>query len=234
MNEQPLSIIIPTFNEQNNLSRLLPYLENCTKGSEVDIIVCDAAASKDEIKLVCERHQVRYLRAKATQRSIQLNLGATIATGDVLLFLHADVYPPGDFYQQIQKSINEGYGIGFFSYRFDSPELMLRINSFLTRFDHLFAGGGDQCHFFQKDTFFKLGGYNENYVIMEDFELMRRIRRTNLSYKIIQSQARVSARKYKSNSYWWVNLVNLYLFIKFVNMAQPEKLAQLYGKLLNK
>lgn len=102
----------------------------------------------------------------------------------------------------------------FFSYKFDIETPLLNLNSKFTTKDGLFAGGGDRCQFFTKKVFEKLEVYNERYCIMEDFKMMDNLRKNNIKYTIIQSKATVIARKYDSNSWLKVNLVNGYVFFK--------------------
>lgn len=232
MHEKPLSIIIPTYYEEKNLLGLLPYLKEHTLNKKVDITVCNAQDSADQAEAVCRRFGIRYRRSAGTQRSIQMNCGAQDAKGEILMFLHADVFPPTDFYEQIQQCIAAGNEAVFFSYRFEKSHPLLRINGFMTQYDGLFAGGGDQCQFMLKSTFEKLGGFDDHFVIMEDFELTRQMRKQDIPYQIIQSNAKVSARKYENNSYLRVNLVNLYVLMKFKMNTEPQELKRLYQRLL--
>ncbi|MGB1283428.1 MAG: glycosyltransferase, partial [Polaribacter sp.] len=176
--------------------------------------------------------KVTYFESKKKGRATQMNFGAQKAKGDVFLFLHADVALPEDFYQQIIGAVKSGNKAGFFAYKFDKKGFLLDINSSFTKKDGLFAGGGDQCQFFTKETFEKLKGYNEDFCIMEDFEMIDRIRKHKISYTIIQSKATVSARKYNTNSWLKVNAINGYVFLKYKLGIHPRKLRKTYKKLL--
>ena len=228
-----LSIIIPVYNEQANLIQRLSFLNEQANKFPIEILVCNSPASVDNSQNICNKYdKVTYLACKTKGRAHQMNYGASKAKGNVFLFLHADVILPDDFYFQIQKALKIGYKFGFFAYQFDKKTRLLNFNSKFTIKDGLFAGGGDQCHFFTKETFTNLGGYNEEFCIMEDFEMVDRIRKQKIPYTIIQSKAIVSARKYEQNSWLKVNLINGYVFLKYKLGVHPIKLRKTYKSLL--
>ena len=227
-----LSIIIPTLNEAGNLSRLLPFFRQYIINRKINVIIVDSHFSTDEAEEICQQNDCQYIKSECQQRSIQLNLGAQRSEAEVLMFVHADVQPPGDFFEQIKKSIEEECEAGFFSYQFDDPSIMLKINSYFTQFDGWFAGGGDQCQFIKRTIFEKLGGFNDDWVIMEDFEFFNRWKSHQIKYKIIRSPALVSARKYKHNSWLKVNLINLIAFMKFRLNKKPSNIKAFYKKWL--
>lgn len=199
----------------------------------IEIIISNSPETTDESSSVCKNFsKVTYLRSEKKGRAAQMNFAAEKAKGDVLLFLHADVMLPEDFYTQIEKAIANNYTFGFFAYQFDNDSAFLNFNSKFTTKDGLFAGGGDQCHFFTKEQFQELKGYNEEFCIMEDFEMMTRIRKQKIPFTIIQSKATVSARKYKHNSWLKVNLINGYVFLKYKFGVHPNNLRKTYKSLL--
>jgi len=150
-----------------------------------------------------------------------------------LLFLHADVKPPQGFENHIKGALANGFKTGFFSYMFDQSSFFLKINEYFTKYDGLFAGGGDQCHFFTRGLFTKMQGYKESQEIMEDFEMIDRLKKEGVQYTIIQNPATVSARKYKNNSYLWVNLINLITYIKFRTNVPASEIKDFYKRALN-
>ena len=228
-----LSIIIPVYNEKENLLKRLSFLCNLSNKFSLEIIVSNSPETSDASLEVCKNFtKVTYFTSDKKGRAAQMNFGASKAKGDVLLFLHADVCLPEDFYTQILKAITKGNKAGFFAYKFDKDSAFLNFNSKFTTKDGLFAGGGDQCQFFTKDTFEKLSGFNEKFCIMEDFEMIDRVRKQNIPFVIIQSKATVSARKYETNSWLKVNLINGYVFLKYKLGVSPDKLRKTYKSLL--
>jgi len=227
-----LDIVIPTLNERKNLQKLLPYLRDNSPHTYTNITVVDSVLSDDSTNDICLQYDTHYIRSDKTQRSYQMNEGGLASKADAILFLHADVRPAPDFYDQIKLALSENYKAGFFSYKFDSDSWLLRINSNTTKTDGWFAGGGDQCQFFDRETFQAIGGYCYNHEIMEDFEMMERIRESDIPFKIIDSPALVSARKYEKNSYLRVNLINLLTFIKYKRNTDTADIREFYKKWL--
>lgn len=227
-----LTIIIPTLNESLNLKKLLPYLKSNTIGLKTQIVVVDAYSSSDNSSNICNEHGVHYIKSEINQRAAQMNKGAAAFSSEVYLFLHADVFPPVRFFQLIKKAIKEGFGFGLFAYKFDKKKWHININAYFTKYDGFFCGGGDQCHFMTHATFNKLGGYNTDYNLMEDFEFFGRIRKFKIPYTVLQDRALVSARKYEHHSYLRVNLINLISLIRFRLGHSPDNIKIFYGKWL--
>ncbi len=104
-------------------------------------------------------------------------------------------------------------------------------NSFFTRFKVLWCRGGDQTLFIDKATFDQNSGFNEKYVIMEDFEFIQRLWNKH-PFKIIPKSVSVSARKYELNGYFKVNLANLKLYRMFKKGCNPAILKKKYMELI--
>lgn len=108
---------------------------------------------------------------------------------------------------------------------------MLRINAFCTRFERTICRGGDQTLVVRRPLFEALGGYRERFVIMEDYDFIRRARQ-QARFKIIPDDVVVSARKYTHNSYLRVNLANLVVFTLYRLGVAPPTLRSLYHRLI--
>lgn len=199
----------------------------------IEIIVSNSPETTDATPNVCKNFSnLHFINSQKKGRSAQMNFAAKQATGEILLFLHADVALPNNFYEEVTNAIKYGFKAGFFAYKFDKETRLLNLNSSFTKNDGFFAGGGDQCQFFTKETFQKLQGYNEEFCIMEDFEMIDKVRKQQIPYTIIQSLATVSARKYDHNSWLKVNLINGYVFLKYKLGVHPTKLRKTYKTLL--
>ena len=224
-----ITIIIPTLNEEAYISNLLISLSDL-KYPVVETIMVDGG-SKDRTLEIAKLHGIRVIESTRACRSFQMNLGASVAKSSILYFVHADVIPPKTFAQDILKAINNGYISGCFSYYFDNPSLLLKFNSWCTKFKHCAIGGGDQTLFIKKQLFDQIEGFNERLVIMEDFDLVQRIRE-NHHFKLITNPANVSARKYFKNSWLKVQLVNTYIFLAYRIGASQKYLSKSYKKML--
>lgn len=225
-----LSVIIPTLNEAENIKKLIPFLFKQGGDFIHEILVVDGGSVDDTCQLA-EELGAKVLRSEARSRAVQLNMGAQVAQANTLYFVHADSLPVLSFAEDIQIAIIKGYRAGCFRYRFDSDTLFLRLNSWFTKFNGLFSGGGDQTLFITRDFFNTLGGYDSEFCLMEDFELVKRIKKRTKFY-VIPKSILVSARKYRDNSWLRVQLVNLYVFSLFHLGVAPQKLKKSYSTLL--
>lgn len=210
-----LDIVIPVLNEEENLKVLIPYLKNKLVTSDTGIIVVDSSKSNDNSESICREADITYLKSEVSRRSIQMNQGAQRSDAEVLMFLHADVRPPDIFVHDILSIIYSGIEFGLFTYRFDKNTFPLSVNSRITEYRSFFTGGGDQSHFMTKRLFNELGGYDENYRIMEDFEFFDRVKRQGHAWELAKSPALVSSRKYKKNGYLKVQWVNYLSYLKY-------------------
>ncbi|RYM32848.1 glycosyltransferase [Brumimicrobium glaciale] len=220
------SIIIPTLNEEEKISQLLSFL-SANALSNTEIVVVDGGSKDKTIELVKRFSNVNLIETKKASRAFQLNEGARQAKGEILYFVHADVLPPETFEEDIKHSITSGNDFGCYRFVFDKNALMLKFNAWWTRFDFMFCRGGDQTLFVTKDVFQKLNGFDENFVIMEDFDFILRARK-QFKFRIVPKDVVVSARKYKLNSYFKVNMVNLYSYWCFMFGKSPEKIRDNY------
>lgn len=227
-----ISIIIPTLNEAENLPKLLKFLKT-NPYKNIEIIIVDAASTDNTLEIAKKFEYVEIISQNKRNRAVQMNLGAKAATGDLLYFVHADVLPPENFAKDIIKAINAGFELGCYRFMFDKKSIMLRFNAWWTRFNFMFCRGGDQTLFVTPSVFEELNRFNESYVIMEDFEFIKRARK-KYRFKILPKSVVVSARKYKNNSYFKVNMVNLYSYWRFQFGVSPEKIKSFYQRNLNK
>jgi rSAM/selenodomain-associated transferase 2 len=228
-----ISIIIPAHNEALHLKKLLPYLfTRVIENGQAEVIVAISPATTDGSDSGFSNPALQFLHCKKQGRAAQMNEGAKAARGDIFVFLHADVWPPESFVGDIETTLKNGFDAGFFSYRFNKSSLLLNTNASFTRKDGIFTGGGDQCLFIRKKVFQGLGMFDEKQVLMEDFELFRRMKKAGVTYKIVKNDLLVSARKYETNSYLRVNLTNLLLVILFKLGISSETLKKLHNRLL--
>ena len=224
---EKISVIIPTLNEAENIIGLVDFFDNVISGTSVEVIIADSPDTNDSTPNLVQREYITYIQTAGRGRAVQMNEAAAKARGDILVFLHADVTPPDTFVRDIAETIKEGYAFGFFSYRFEPSSFMLDINASFTLKDGIFAGGGDQIHFMTRNLYAQMGGYDESFCIMEDFDFTRRIRKKGILLKVISHPATVSSRKYKNNSWLKVNFLNLLVFIMFRLRIHPQKIKDL-------
>lgn len=227
-----ISVIIPCLNEEANLKELIPYLIKHGGGLLSEIVLADGG-SKDSSVLIAESFGLLVVKTSICNRAMQLNLGAYHATGGILYFVHADSRPVKEFAKVILSTNSQGKQVGCFRYKFDSESRLLKLNSWFTRFNGLLSGGGDQTLFINKSFFDSLGGFDESFCVMEDFELVRRIRQKS-DFHVLPNKITVSARKYIENSWLKVQLANFTAFSLFLLKVKPARIKSLYLNFLNK
>ncbi len=225
-----LSVIIPTYNEADNIGKLLNFFSK-KENQHLEIIVSDGG-STDDTKKIAESFNVKFLQSPQKGRAKQLNYGASFAKGDIFYFVHADTLPPENYFEDIKIAVNNNFQIGCFRYKFNSTKAILKINAYCTRFDRLMCRGGDQSLFISRKLYHELKGYDENFKVMEDYDIIIRARKTE-PFKIIPNYMTVSARKYDYNSYLKVNLANLIVFIMFYIGYNQDKMIAFYKWMLN-
>ncbi len=193
----------------------------------MEVVVVNAKSSTDDTCKIVLDKGVKLIQSDANSRAQQMNLGAQNSISTYLCFLHADVIPPKSFLKDIYEAL-ELSDFGWFCYNFDSDSKMLKVNARFTRSNGFFAGGGDQILFIKRDVFDSLNGFNEDYRIMEDFELVRRLKKMFKGPTIIQNPATVSSRKYLNSSFFKVNWYNLKMMTVFMLGRNPSYLKSKY------
>lgn len=226
-----LSIIIPTFNEAAIIGKTITYLQNNLLGKAYEIIISDAGSTDNTIA-IAQSLGIKALHSPLKGRAGQMNYGAQNATGTVYFFVHADCLPPPTFFDLIENAIQNNFDCGSFRTRFDSSNLLLRINSFFTQFNYLFFRGGDQGIFVTKKVWDQVGSYNEEMFIMEDYDYLERLWK-NATFKLIPKPTLVSARKYEENSWLTVQLANLKIVKMYKKGASQSDMINEYKELLS-
>jgi rSAM/selenodomain-associated transferase 2 len=219
-----ISIIIPVLNEEENLKVLLPYLKNNASGP-LEIIVVDCG-SQDATSLITQNENALIITSDKG-RAKQMNVGASVASGEILYFLHADTFPPKNFDALILNAIEKGYNAGCFRLRFDSKHWWLRLAGWFTRFNVKSFRGGDQSLFVTKSLFEEIGGYDENYIIYEDNVLIAELyRRTK--FTVLPKSVTSSARRYLDKGIWLLQFHFWRIHFKKALGHSPEKLYAYY------
>jgi len=169
-----ISIIIPTLNEEDLLPTTLLAVSRQT--SEHEMIIVDGG-STDETVRVAERFGCKILNSAETNRGLQMNLGVKAATGETLLFLHADTLLPEGALRSIERCDPKCIG-GAFRRRFDSPSRILLVTCYLADFRGALLGWflGDSAIFVNRNVFDKIGGYRD-LSLLEDLDLALRMKK---------------------------------------------------------
>ena len=170
----PISVIIPTLDEASALGRTL---SGAFRADGLEIIVADGG-SRDATREIASTAGAAVL-AVAGGRAAQMNAGAMVATGRILLFLHADTLLPDGYADAVRRALESPSTVaGAFRFRTDGSGVALRIAERITNFRSavLHWPYGDQGLFMERRVFEEAGGFGA-MPIMEDLDLVRRLRR---------------------------------------------------------
>ena len=221
-----ISIIIPVLNEATKIKQAFVSTQSST---HVEVIVVDGGSKDDTI----ERAKSLGIKVilSSTGRACQMNAGALVASGDILLFLHADTLLPSGFDVMVRNSLQQpGTVAGAFSLRIDAPHWSLRLVEWGVnwRSHFLQMPYGDQAIFLTKQIFYQKGKFHE-IPIMEDFELMRRLRRIG-HIALIRVPVLTSPRRWLKQGIFKTTLINQIIIIAYLLGVSPQQIVRWYRR----
>jgi rSAM/selenodomain-associated transferase 2 len=219
-----ISIIIPVLNEAENIRQAIA----CTQPStNIEVIVVDGGSQDDTHKIASD-FKVTII-SSLPGRAVQMNKGATLAKGDILLFLHADTRLPTGFDVMIRTALQPtGIVAGAFALGIDAEVASLRLVEWGVNMRSRFwqMPYGDQAIFLTKQTFNKIGNFPE-LPFMEDFEIMRRLKRIG-RITIIPVPVITSSRRWLQKGIWKTTLINQIIIIAYLLGVPPQRLIRWY------
>lgn len=219
-----ISVIIPTLNEAAHLHKTLITAQLAT---QVEVIVVDGGSQDATIDLA-QSLQVR-VSSSPPNRAHQMNHGAAMATGDILLFLHADTTLPFGYDSLIRQALSQpGVVAGAFELEIHgtTPGLRLVEWGVGVRSRLLQLPYGDQALFISAKQFHAIGGF-PNLPIMEDFELVRRLR-TQGKVAIVPAAVVTSGRRWHKLGSLRTTLLNQWVILAYLFGVPPERIARWY------
>ncbi|MFH1103198.1 MAG: TIGR04283 family arsenosugar biosynthesis glycosyltransferase [Pseudomonadota bacterium] len=224
----PLSIIIPVYNESDIINDTLQQLLSRHFYFPFEIIVVDGDPKGTTIASISFLHIIKIIGKKG--RGSQMNAGARLAKGDVLLFLHADTLLDSGAFEKIMSVMNHPQvSAGAFQLGIRSGKTAYRIIekavTFRTRFSKI--PYGDQGIFVRKKTFFQMGGFKD-ISIMEDVDLMRRLKRSKRKIVLLSEKAYTSSRRWEKEGILYCTLRNWALISLYLLGLPPSRLARFY------
>lgn len=218
-----VSMIVPALNEAGCIAATLDALRALP--GDFDILVVDGGSSDDTVRLARDRGVRAVVGPRG--RGAQMNYGAELADGDVVIFVHADTLLPDDAYTLITDALRDPAVIGgCFRLGFDRTNPLLRMYAWCTRFRFRLLHFGDQAFFTRAEHFRAIGGYRA-YPIMEDVDFWRRMMRAG-RVAVLGASVVSSARRYRSNGIVRQQLLNLALVFLFCLGVSPFTLSRFY------
>jgi rSAM/selenodomain-associated transferase 2 len=225
-----ISVIIPVYKEAGRINRTIDLLKISASQMlwAMEIIVVDGDPEKRTLRAIKDPDVIK--KASPAGRGVQMNHGARAATADLLLFLHADTVLPANALKTIlhvcrDKQVAAGafdLAIGDAHPAFRIIEKGATLRSRITRIPF-----GDQALFFKSECFWALGGYKP-IALMEDVDIMRRLRKKKYKIRFISDPVVTSARRWKKEGMVYTTLRNWMLQLLFYIKVSPEKLKTYY------
>jgi rSAM/selenodomain-associated transferase 2 len=229
-----LSIIIPVYNEAHIVKKALGQIHNrIANKSNCELIVVNGQSTDGTARILKRIPYIKTIESPQG-RAVQMNAGAKAAGYKHLFFLHLDSQPPNGFDQRILNALNHAQA-GCFRLKFDDSHWWLRLIAWFTRFNFTVCRGGDQGLFITQKVFKQLSGFDENYVVFEDHDIVSRFYKRGYKFKVIQTPIVTSARLFKEMGIF--NLQGIYnrLYIeRYLLNHNPEQLYKSYKKRITK
>lgn len=223
------SIIVPVLNEETVLEEQLSYLSGQIGQSanlDCELIIVDGGSSDATVSIA---EQYGTVISSPRGRATQMNAGAAIASGDALIFLHADTRLPGDAFDAIERSLGEHRVVGgAFRICFNCDLWPYRLVAFTvnlrSRLRTLFTG--DQAYFMRAASFRAIGGYPDQ-PLMEDLEIIQRLRKIG-KVVLLPQYVTTSARRHEK-----IGLARSVLFMWYLRTlyrlgVSPAQLQRMY------
>lgn len=224
-----ISVILPVLDEAARIVDQLRHLRTLTDLDEV--IVVDGGSTDATVVQVRQTPQVRLLTT-APGRGLQMNAGAAVATGDVLLFLHADVRLPQDAVAHVWAALEDPLVVAGAFRTWTIPDgegwplgPLLHLADIRSRISRL--PYGDQAIFIRQEVFRDLGGFAE-IPLMEDLEISRRLRGAGRIARV-SARVTVSGRRFQARPLTYTLMVNLYPLLYRLGVP-PRWLVRFYGR----
>ncbi|MGZ8095685.1 MAG: TIGR04283 family arsenosugar biosynthesis glycosyltransferase, partial [Methylosarcina sp.] len=191
-----------------------------------EIIVVDGGSS-DKTRIIAEDWADRLILSEKG-RARQMNTGARAATGDVLIFLHADTFLPENAPELIQQQVERDGEWGRFDVQLSGGHFMFKIIGQLMNWRSRLTGiaTGDQALFVTKKAFISAGGYPE-IALMEDIAFSKTLKNTGPPV-CLKARVISSSRKWQQEGIVKTIALMWSLRLQYFFGADPDTLAQRY------
>lgn len=226
MTHRQISIIVPALNEAGGIRECLLSLQAFRQQGH-EVLLVDGGSQDDTCELA--KPLVDRVLTGAGGRAAQMNLGASVAGGDILWFLHADSLALSSMAGLIQSALSAGQHWGRFDVRLfpSSPLLLLvaRLMNLRSRVSGICTG--DQGIFICKQVFVLVGGFPPQ-PLMEDVEISRRLKRVFGSPCCLNACLQTSSRRWRERGILKTILLMWRLRLAYFFGVSPESIARLY------
>jgi hypothetical protein len=219
-----LAVIIPTLNEAANLR---DTLERVTREQPEEVLVADGGSTDGTLE-IARQCGARVLQTPCG-RARQMNAAAAAATAELLLFLHADTWPPEGYAKIIRARLSRAtVAAGAFRFALREPVPARRFLEGLVaaRCRWLRNPFGDQGLFVRRPLFEAIGGFAD-WPILEDLDVIQRLRRHG-AIALASERALTSSRRWLQHGVWQTFAVNQLVVLGYHGGVSRERLARFY------
>lgn len=221
-----LSIIIPTLNEEEQISKTLWSLQSLRRRG-VELVVVDGGSHDGTVDIAEPLADVIF--QTQASRALQMNLGAERSTGRILLFLHSDTQLPEKAYEAILQKMELPHVWGRFDVALTGKHFLFRLIENMMNFRSGVTGiaTGDQAIFMTRAAFYQVGGF-PNIPLMEDITISQRLKK--IAFPVcLRLRAITSSRRWEENGIlktilfmWWLR------FLYFIGIKADRLHARYY------
>jgi len=225
-----ISVVIPVLHESGRISEILESLKVAAADTPYEVIIADGDPSGSTIGQIADPGVMTLIAPRG--RAFQMNAGAAKASGDILLFLHADTMLPPAALPKINDALSDGRIVGgAFDLGFQNNRWIFTLTGKCASFKHRLTRVpyGDQAIFIRRSYFDQIGGYPE-IPLMEDVELMKRVKRQGGRIVILPDAVATSSRKWEKDGVTYTILRNWLLQTLYLFGVPAERLVKYYYK----
>lgn len=223
-----ISVIIPVLKETERIAGVLAALEAAAEGMLYETIVVDGDPAGGTLAAIPAGRVIGITAPKGRAR--QMNAGAAKSSGDILLFLHADTRLPSAALPEIISAMQDTRFVGgAFDLGIDNPRWIFRVTAWCASRKHRLTRVpyGDQAIFLRREVFESLGGYPD-MPLMEDVELMKRVKKQGGRIILLPNAVLTSSRKWEKDGILFTILRNWTLQALYLFGVPAHKLVRFY------
>jgi rSAM/selenodomain-associated transferase 2 len=225
-----ISVIIPVLHEGEKIKEILYSIKSVAADVPYETIVVDGDSSGGTIAHISDSSVITLTAHRG--RALQMNAGAARACGDILLFLHADTLLPQKAFSQIITALsNSSFIGGAFDLKIQNNRWIFRAIGRAASWKHRLTRVpyGDQAIFILRAIFENIGGYAE-IPLMEDVELMKRVKRQGRRIIILPEAVTTSSRKWETDGVFYTIIRNWIIQVLYLFGMPTQRLIKYYYK----